>query len=593
MKRERNVMVAMRDGVRLATDLYFPDGDGPWPVLLERTPYDKLGTELVKSAGFFARHGYAVALQDVRGREVSEGEWYPFREEGPDGYDTCGWLVQQPWCNGQIGTIGLSYSGCTQVGLGALGAPGLASQWISMGPQNYRDSAMRQGGAMELRFYIYAFRMAATSKEAQADPVKRIALQRAHNEVGKFLLPPGRVPPKAGLTPLKYTPGIERWVHDVLRHGDYRPYWSDAPALSILERYDTYPDVAITYMSSWYDTYVRGTIGNYVEMTKRHKSPTRLLMGPWTHGGQGVAFSGDVEFGPDAALHYDDARLRWFDATVRGRDAAALAKEPPVSIFVMGGGSGRKTPAGRMMHGGTWRQLPAWPPAGAEARALHLRAGGRLTWEAPAAGEAADRYVYDPADPVPTVGGSISAAENIIPAGGYDQRDGPRVFGSRDDLPLSARADVLVYSSEPLAKDLEVTGAVEVVLWCASSAVDTDFTAKLIDAYPSNPDYPEGYELNVADSIVRARYRSNGESADPPLEPGRPYELRIRLYATSNVFCAGHRIRVHVSSSNYPRFDPNPNTGAPLGESQVTERALQTVYHDVDRPSRVILPVMG
>lgn len=594
MKYERNLMVAMRDGVRLATDVYFPDGGGPWPVLLERTPYDKLGTELVKAAGFFARHGYAVALQDVRGREASEGDWYPFREEAPDGYDACAWLAAQPWCDGRIGTIGLSYSGCTQVGLGALAAPGLAAQWISMGPQNYRDAAMRQGGALELRFLIYAFRMAATSKEARTDPVARIALQRAHENVGKWLLPPGRVPPKPGVSPLKFTPGIERWAHDILREGDYRPYWADAPALSVIPHYDRYPDVPITYLSGWYDTYIRGTLGNFGEMRRRHAAPTRLIMGPWTHGVTtlGVSYAGDIEFGPDAALHYDDARLRWFDATLRGRDAGWLQGEPPVSIFVMGGGSGRRTPTGRMLHGGRWRQLPTWPPAAVTPRSLHLRAGGRLTWQAPTGGEPADRYLYDPADPVPTVGGSISAAENVIPAGGYDQRGGPGVFGSRDDLPLASRPDVLVYSTEPLPDDIEVTGAVEVVLWASSSAPDTDFTAKLIDAYPPNPDYPEGYELNIADSIVRARYRSDGETADPPLEPGRPYELRIRLYATSNVFCAGHRIRVHVSSSNYPRFDINPNTGAALGENQVMRTAIQTIFHDVDRPSRVVLPTV-
>jgi putative CocE/NonD family hydrolase len=335
-------------------------------------------------------------------------------------------------------------------------------------------------------------------------------------------------------------------------------------------------------------------------------------MGPWIHGGANLdlSYSGDAEFGPDAPLGYDQFRLRWFDAVLRGgspaRSSPAEAfgrrgtgdagnggrEESPVQIFVMGGGSGRKVPgSGKLDVGGRWRAEQEWPPARTEYTPFYLQPGGGLTPHSPPAGAAPSRYVFDPADPVPTIGGNISVGYDIMPGGGFDQRGGPHVYGARDTLPLSARRDVLVFSTPPLARDVEVTGTAVVHLWAASSALDTDFTAKLIDVYPPNPDYPDGYELNIGDSIIRARYRSGRERPEP-LEPGRPYEFTITLYPTSVLFRRGHRIRLHVASSNFPRFDVNPNTGGPLGVDQARVIATQTVFHDAARPSRVILPII-
>ena len=588
---ERHAGMRLSDGTRLTADVYLPAGaPGPWPAILERTPYNKLGAALVMSAKYFASHGYAVVLQDVRGRFESEGEFYPFGNEGPDGVETVGWVRAQPWCDGRVATIGLSYSSCTQTSLAALNPPGLAAQFVSMGFHNYHTASMRQGGALEVRFATYAFMMATTSREALADAATRVAMNQAWGEVRSWL---GRLPPKAGLTPLRHVPSYERWLLDIWQHGDYDEYWAGRPGYSIEGLYDRHADVPVYFCGGWYDSYARSTVTNYVELSRRKKSPVRMVMGPWIHGGANLDLphSGDAEFGPDAPLGYDRFRLGWFDAVLRGAKNGLL-EEPPVQIFVMGGGSGRKVPgSGKLDVGGRWRTEREWPPARTEYTPFYLQPGGGLAPQAPPAGAAPSRFVFDPADPVPTIGGNISVGYDIMPGGGFDQRGGPHVFGARDRLPLSARRDVLVFSTPPLARDVEVTGAVEVRLWAASSAADTDFTAKLIDVYPPNADYPDGYELNIGDSIIRARYRDDREHPEP-LEAGRPYEFTITLYPTSVVFKRGHNIRLQVSSSNFPRFDVNPNTGGPLGLDQAYQTATQTVFHEAARPSRVILPVV-
>ena len=588
---ERNVPVQLTDGVRLAADIYLPQGiPGPWPAILERTPYDKLRTDLVLSAKYFAGHGYAVVLQDVRGRYASEGEWYPFGNEAPDGMETLAWVRAQRWCDGRVATMGLSYSSCTQTSLAAMNPPGLAAQFVSQGFHNYHTASMRQGGALEMRFFLYAFKMATTSREAIADPVKRATLEEAWAHVRDWL---GQGPPKEGLTPLRHVPSYERWLLDILQHGDYDAYWRSRPAYTIEDLYEQHADVPIYLCGSWYDSYARSTVTNYVELSRRKRSPVRLIMGPWIHGGANLdlSYAGDADFGPDAALGYNVFRLRWFDAVLKGTRNGLLEK-PPVAIFVMGGGSGRKTVESRRLDvGGRWRFEHEWPLRRATPTAFYLLSGGGLVARKPPAGAAPSRYVFDPADPVPTIGGNISVGYEIMPGGGFDQRGGPHVYGSRDTLPLSARRDVLVFSTPVLEHDMEVTGSVIVKLWAASSAPDTDFTAKLIDVYPPNGDYPDGYELNIGDSIIRARYRDSRE-APALMEPGTAYEFTITLYPTAVVFQRGHRVRLHISSSNFPRFDVNPNTGGPLGLEQISQAAVQTVFHDADRPSHVVLPVI-
>jgi putative CocE/NonD family hydrolase len=312
--RESNVMVPMRDGARLATDIYRPARDGrplpgPFPALMERTPYDKTRTDLVSTAKFFARRGYVVALQDVRGRFASEGEWYAFAKEGPDGEDAFDWLAAQPYCNGRIGSIGLSYSGSDQSALAALAPEGLAAMFVSEGMSNYHTSAMRQNGALEQRFLIYAFHMATTAKEALADKPLRLMLQRERAHLGDWLR---RLPLRPGQTPLRHLPAYERWAIDIATHGDYDDYWKQ-PGYSAEEYYTQHKDVPVFLLGGWYDSYCRSTTDMYVALSKSKRGPVKLLMGPWVHGVATMAqtFSGDVEFGPDAAMDsYNDLRLR-------------------------------------------------------------------------------------------------------------------------------------------------------------------------------------------------------------------------------------------------------------------------------------------
>jgi len=336
----------------------------------------------------------------------------------------------------------------------------------------------------------------------------------------------------------------------------------------------------------------------------------KLIMGPWTHGMMDLNHSGDVDFGPGAGIDFDALQLRWFDHWLKGLDTGIM-KEPPVKIFVMGGGDGRRNSDGKLNHWGRWRFENEWPLARTKYTNYYLHRGGLLSFEAPLEEESSDSFQYDPRNPVPTVGGNISALVEVLPptkgvpdlgpltrmkpvveAGAFDQTERPDVFGCKPPyLPLSSRHDVLVYSTEELNRDLEVTGPVTVGLWASSSAVDTDFTAKLIDAYPPSQDYPEGYAMNLTDSIVRARYRDSRESAQL-MRPREIYRLTITLYPTSNLFKAGHKIRLDISSSNFPRFDLNPNTGEPLGENTQTLVACNTIYHDHPHSSHVVLPVI-
>jgi uncharacterized protein len=590
---DRDIMVPMRDGVTLATDVYRPalDGravDSPVPVLLERTPYNKLRVDLISTARFFARRGYAVALQDVRGRFNSEGEWYPFALEGPDGFDSMRWLVEQPWCNGGIGTIGLSYSGSDQTALASLNAPGLAAQFVSEGMSNYHTSAMRQGGAMELRFLIYAFQMAITSREAASNRPLKLLLERERANIREWLR---RLPIKEGVSPLRHLPSYERWVVDVLTRGDYDEYWKQF-GLNAEEHYERHSDVPVYLLTGWYDSYCRSVTDNYIALSQSKRGPVRMIIGGWPHSTApiGQTWAGDVDFGADAAVEYDDLRLRWFDEQLKGMETG-LTHEPPVRVMVMGGGSGRKNDEGRLDAGGAWRTLDDWPPPSMRPTAFYLQPDGSLSVVPPADGAEPSCYRFDPADPVPTIGGNISVAYEIMPPGGFDQRGRGDVFGAGDHLPLAARHDVLVFETAPLREDVTCIGPVTVTIWASSTAVDTDFTAKLIDVYPPNADYPDGYALNLSDSIIRARYRHDRTRSEL-MTPGEVYRFTIVPYPIGNVFKSGHRIRVDISSSNFPRFDVNPNTGEPLGLSNRIQTANQSIYHDAAHPSLIVLPLI-
>ncbi len=589
---QSNVPVPMRDGIRLATDIYVPalEGQpvpGPFPVLLERTPYDKASPVNAQTGRYFARRGYVCVIQDVRGRFASEGEWYPFAKEAPDGYDTVEWLATQAWCDGQIGTMGGSYCGSDQSALATLDPPHLSTMIVAVGAASYYHASMRQNGTLEQRFIVYAFRMATTSKEALADPGLRALLQDAYTNVGEWF---SRVPFKRGASALRLLPSYEQWVLDILTHSQFDEYWQQR-GYAISHYYDQHADVPTLYLGGWYDSYARATCENFIELTKRKQSRQMLLMGPWTHGGWEETFAGDMDFGTESLIHYNDLRLAWFDHELKGLPTT-LADCPPVRIFVMGHGDDRMNYEGRLQHGGIWRDESDFPLPDTHFTPFYLHGDGTLEQTVPVADAEPSRYTFDPRDPVPTIGGGISAANPIMEPGAYDQRGAPSFFGSHDILPLNARSDVLSFQTAPLEADLEITGPITVTLHVASSAPDTDFTAKLIEVVPPNQDYPSGLAMNLTDSILRARFR-HGWTEPELMEPGHVYTLTFPLYPTSNLFKAGHSIRLDISSSNFPRFDVNPNTGGPLGLERRFHWAQQTLYHDAERPSHVMLPLIS
>jgi putative CocE/NonD family hydrolase len=397
------------------------------------------------------------------------------------------------------------------------------------------------------------------------------------------------LPLRPGTTPLKFAPDYEAWIVEAMRHGDNDSFWMDMGS-SVVDHVREYKDVPVYHVTGWYDSWGSQVANlNYVELARAKKSPQRLIIGPWTHGGQGQSFSGIAEFGSDAAIDLNELRLRWYDRWLKGLENG-VEKEAPVRIFVMGSGEPRKTSEGRLFVGGRWRDEREWPPKRAVDTPYYLHAEGALAPEKPGSSRPTS-YRFDPHNPVPTLGGNVSSEGVLMPRGAQDQRCHPDHWLCDDRLPLSARSDVLVFQTAPLERDIEVTGRVIVKLWASSDGPDTDFTAKLIDVYPPNRDYPAGVDLNIGDSIVRARYR---DSLTTPkmLTPGEPQEFTIEMYPTSLVFRRGHRIRLDISSSNFPRFDVNPNTGEPLGQQRRWRVAENTIYHDAQHSSRIVLPVV-
>ncbi len=595
--QESDVMVVMRDGVRLAADIYFPARNGQrvsqkFPTVMERTPYDKTGRGRAETARYFASRGYAVLFQDTRGRYKSEGAFVKYLSEPFDGYDTVEWIAKQPWSDGKVGTFGISYGAHTQAALAAANPPHLACMFLDCGGfTNAYDNGSRNGGAFELRQLCWAYNNARDSKEAAENPTIKAALE-AEDLLAWF----ERLPWKKGNSPLRWVPEYEDYIFEMWTHADFDDYWKQMGICNALF-FDQYADVPQLHMGSWYDPYTRTTTGNYTGLSRIKNGPVRLLLGPWTHGQHDVSHSGDADFGPQSVVagnladDYNDLRLRWFDAWLKGLDNG-VRDEAPVKIFVMGGGDGRKSAAGRLNHGGRWRDEQDWPLPHTQFTPYYLHADGSLSAEPPSPSVEPSRYQFDPRNPVPTIGGNISSAPGVMDAGAFHQQEGPRFFGSREPhLPLSSRHDVLVFQTPPLERDLEVTGPIVVKLWASSSAVDTDFTAKLLDVYPPSEDFPQGFDMNLTDGIIRARYR---ESFEKPrlMTPGEVYEFAIALYPTSNLFVRGHRIRVDISSSNFPRLDVNPNTGEPLGLNRRAVVAENAVFHDAEHPSHVVLPII-
>jgi uncharacterized protein len=605
-----DVMVSMRDGVRLSTDIYRPARNGKpvpgrFPVILERTPYGKTvvsRSELsvkdptAKSradvARFFVSRGYVVIYQDCRGRYGSEGEFVKYLSDGYDGYDCCAWIVRQPWCNGKIGTMGLSYAAHTQGALACAGAPGIAAMFLDSGGfANAYQDGIRQGGAFELKQVTWAYRAAFESPTVVKDPIRVKALQ-AIDIKGWF----ARMPWKRGHSPLTPAPEYESYVYDQWEHGTFDSFWKQL-GIYAAGFYDAFSDAPMVFMSAWYDPYPRSATDNYIALSRKKKGPVRLILGPWTHGDRTLTYAGEVDFGAAATIDGNLApdfltlRLHWFDCWLKGQRNGVEA-EPAVRLFVMGGGSGRRNQQGRMEHGGHWRAEKDWPIPDVHNTKYYLDGGGRLAIELPLVGAAPVSYDFDPEHPVPSIGGTITSGEPVMRGGAYDQREGPRFFGSREPyIPLAARPDVLVFETEVLASDMEVTGPIVAKLWISSDRPDTDFTIKLIDVYPPNEDYPDGFAMNVTDGIMRVRYRKSWEKPEL-LQPGEVAQVSVEAFPTANLFKRGHRIRLDVSSSNFPHFDVNPNTGASEGSGLTRQVARNTLYLDRERASYVVLPVV-
>jgi putative CocE/NonD family hydrolase len=614
----KDVMVRMRDGIRLATDLYRParDGelvDGRWPTIVCITPYDKTERRYTEIADFFVPHGYAVVLQDLRDRHRSEGTKEYFHavtpHTGEDGYDTIEWIAAQPWSNGRTGMVGSSYAAIVQIRTALEHPPHLTAIWPDVVPTNAYHHQTREGGAMQLHMFWALYIHAADAQEVQADWEKQQEVWEDLRNLRRLMW---EWPHHRGELALRHVPALDQTLEDYVTRGAYDEFWSRKEN-DYTRFYADHSDIPATMSTGWYDAFPHADTEYFAAMSHKNSAPQRLVVGPWSHVGMrgDASWTLDVDFGPESVWgvqRYFDEQLRFFDAYLR-EDGEPLT-DPPVRIFVMGGGSGRKTELGKLDHGGRWREEREWPPARARPMTLHLHPDGALAQDEPGSG-GPRRFRYDPADPVPTIGGQYCAVgelppegtdiepmwarllnpalrlRNIMTPGPADQAESADFFTAREPYRrLSERPDVLVYRTEPLSEAVEVTGRGTVHLTVSSSAPDTDFTAKLVDVHPPNDDYPDGYDMLICDSVIRCRYR-NGFEHEELMEPGEEVEVEIQLPPTSNLFAAGHRIRLDISSSNFPRLERNPNTGETVGRHTRMDVAEQAVHG-----GRLVLPVV-
>lgn len=560
MMTEKNVMVPMRDGTLLATDIYRPKSDMPVPVIVARTPYNK--DEMEGRIVPYVQAGYAVAVQDVRGRYASEGSFIPYAHETDDGLAFYRWLLRQPWCDGSIGAYGGSYLGGTQWLPARKSPEGLRAMIPEITFDDLYMGCQYQGGAKvlhDLRWTVASIIPEAAERARVAGDAEEIPLPDVDTALCEI--------------PLATHPSIKRlagYYLEWMKHSTQDAYWK---AMSPSAGYGGITVPALN-ISGWYDIFVPSTLNNYMGM-KRHggselaRQNQRLIMGPWSH----MNFTGhfpEISYGENASAEAIDLtriRIDWYDRWLRGK-CPGTKDALPVKIFVMGSN--------------VWRDEPDWPLPDTQYRAYYLHSGGRantsrgdgtLSQEKPG-DEPFDRFLYDPMNPVPTIGGQV-----ILP--------GDNAIGPRDQREAEARDDVLVYSTPVLAAAMEVTGSIQLTLYASSDALDTDFTAKLVDVFP------DGRAMLITDGILRARYRESFE-APRPLTQGKIYALTIEVGATSNVFLSGHRLRLDISSSNFPKFNRNSNTGGDIAQETADRYrpAQNKVYHDAAHASRLILPVI-
>lgn len=558
---QRNVPATMRDGVVLYADIYRPDAPGKFPVILERTPYNKDGS--LDFGVKAAQRGYVSIVQDVRGRYTSQGEWYPFKYESQDGYDTVEWAAKLPYSDGKVGMVGGSYVGATQMLTAIAHPPHLAGIFPEVTASNYQNGWTYQGGAFE-----QWFNESWTSGLAQ-DTLNRDVRGATNAREGMWTVPLSHYPLFNFGTSSPWPTdlgALAPYFLDWLTHPTYDDYWKRWA----IEAH--YPDIKVPayIVAAWYDIFQGGSLRNYEGIrahggTEAARKETRLMVVIGGHAGSGRKI-GEVDFGPEADFNLDDIELHWYDHILKGIDNG-VENEKPVKIFVLGEDK--------------WREEDGWPLARAkdtdyylhsEGKANLLTGDGSLSTEAPQS-EPNDHYVYDPENPTPTLGGPLCCDAAHLMPGPVDQR------------PDEARPDVLVYTTPAFKQDFEVTGHVKLVLYASSSAVDTDFTGKLVDVWPN------GFAQNLTEGIIRARYRDSQVKAEL-MNPGQVYKFTIDLWSTGNVFKAGHKLRLEISSSNFPRFDRNPNTGADPESATRWVKATNVIYHDSAHPSVLVLPVV-
>lgn len=615
---ELNVTAEMRDGTRLATDVFRPADpesgepvDDPKPALLDRTPYGKRG-RLERHGEWYAKRGYVVAIQDCRGRFESEGEFYIFINEAEDGHDAVEWLADRPYCDGQVGTFGTSYGAWVQSALATQDPPHLEAMFVNQGAANGRKATFRHNGAFELRWLCWALTLGGGFAKRALDDES--IQQRLANVDVREVLENG--PVQRGQSPLRYIPDYEEWTFDVMTSGSAEDDLWQEPGLNFERFAEESADVPTVYAGAWYDSYTKATCDNFERLAGRTESDHYLLMGPWTHGWNAYplpswnkSYSGEVEFGEAALRDYQRTRLNFFDHYLKGADT--WADQPTVEFFRMGEGDGHSATDGRLFHGGSWDSAPEWPLPETAFTTYYAHEDGTLSTTKPAASASSTSYEFDPKHPVPTLGGNCSSyityeqreeslleyplaernLEDITGRGGFDQRTRADTLGAnRADRPLEERDDVLVFRTPPLEEPVNIAGPISVTVYGETDAPDTDFTAKLVDEYPPNSEFQNGFALNLADSICRGRYRGYRETPDP-IEPGAVYEYEMEPYPTANVFKEGHRIRLDVSSSNFPRYDVNHNTGGPLYGDREYTVATNTVHHSEQHPTQIELPV--
>ena len=556
-KTKEDVLIAMRDGVELAADIYLPAGSGAFPTLLTITPYGKNAT--ARTAATYVALGYAVVAVDSRGLRSSHGKWEPYVHEAKDGFDVQTWVAKQPWCNGKIGMFGTSYPAYTQVAPAQYRNPNvLALAPVSAQSDNF-GSVWSSDGMLHLAFSpVWAM-------QQEAIATKQPAATNIDWTKVVWTTPLRKIPEMTGVR--------SQFLADVIAHGTHDAFWQ---AMSIRDKYPEM-DVPALHVTGWYDDLSSETQTNFIGMSTKSKTPRarqwqHLIIGPWGHGVPRIADSGfvfgDVDFGHDVKIDFQNIQTRWFDYLLKG-DQNGVDKEAPVKIFVMG--------ANR------WRDEKEWPLARAKATPYYLHSNGfantrfgdgTLTTAAPA-NEPADHYRYDPRNPVPTYGGHGCCDYSFAAMGPLDQRVN------------ESRSDVLVYSTPVLTEDVEVSGIPELKLDFSTDVTDTDFFVTLSDVYP------DGKAINVGEGQMRTRFR---ESLENPslLTPNKEYTATVKLWGTSNLFKKGHRIRLHITSSNFPRYSRNLNSGKSLAEEADADIrvATQTVNHSGVHASAIILPIV-